>query len=328
LSTTKHIPIIASLRGISAIAVCLFHLIVTTQNNITNDFLLEFFNYGQKGVQVFFIISGIVIPLSMINKKYNYSSLKKFIVKRLIRIEIPYLATLLLSIIYLYTRNYTYYSENHEFPLSIKDIVLNLFYLTAFFENTKLVLTVFWTLAIEFQYYIFIALLLPMALSSKKLIKYAFNIIIISFPLFLNDNAFFPFWTAYFGLGIFYTLYLTKKYPLNEYLIFSLLSCCVIYYQQGIVDLIIGGSTLSVIHVFSEYGKNKIFTFLGAISYSLYLTHTLTGKVFIAFCSRLFSSEISILIIVLVGILISIGAAYIFWLFIEKPSQLASKKAI
>ncbi|NQY08622.1 MAG: hypothetical protein HRT71_03805 [Flavobacteriales bacterium] len=71
----NQILIINSLRGIAAIVVCLFHFVVRTTDYVQNETVLDVFLFGHKGVQLFFIISGIVIPLSMINSNYRVSVL-------------------------------------------------------------------------------------------------------------------------------------------------------------------------------------------------------------------------------------------------------------
>ena len=68
-----HLPIIDVLRGWAALSVCLFHYVCTTTGYIETKLITDLFNFGAKGVQVFFIISGMVIPLSMINLKYSYA---------------------------------------------------------------------------------------------------------------------------------------------------------------------------------------------------------------------------------------------------------------
>ena len=62
----KEISVINTLRGIAALVVCLYHFVCTTTDYIESQIILDIFSFGKKGVQIFFIISGIVIPLSML----------------------------------------------------------------------------------------------------------------------------------------------------------------------------------------------------------------------------------------------------------------------
>jgi peptidoglycan/LPS O-acetylase OafA/YrhL len=74
-SGTEYITIINSLRGLAALGVCVFHLVCFTPYPINNIALYDFFFYGKKGVEVFFIISGIVIPLSLYKYQYKLSQI-------------------------------------------------------------------------------------------------------------------------------------------------------------------------------------------------------------------------------------------------------------
>ena len=56
---SEHIEVINSLRGLAALAVCVYHFVCTTIGYVTNDQILDIFHFGSKGVQVFFIISGV-----------------------------------------------------------------------------------------------------------------------------------------------------------------------------------------------------------------------------------------------------------------------------
>ena len=93
---TTYIQVITLLRGLAALMVCLYHFICTTTDYITDEITLNIFHFGELGVSMFFMISGIVLPLSMINSNYKTSSWKSFLLKRIIRIEPPYLLAVLL----------------------------------------------------------------------------------------------------------------------------------------------------------------------------------------------------------------------------------------
>ncbi|MFN6038957.1 MAG: acyltransferase family protein, partial [Bacteroidota bacterium] len=143
------------LRGVAATLVCFYHFIYTTTDYFTNKILLSMSSYGKYGVQMFFVISGIVIPISMINGKYNYSSIFKFFAKRMLRIEIPFIVSIILAIIYLNLRNFIPTSYKIDLTPSFSDFILHLGYLVPFFDNAKWINPVYWTLGIEFQYYLF-----------------------------------------------------------------------------------------------------------------------------------------------------------------------------
>ncbi len=321
-----NIPVINSLRGLAALSVCLYHFVCTTTGYIQNQTLLDVFHYGSKGVQVFFIISGIVIPLSMIKLNYKWTHLYKFMIKRFIRIEPPYLAAVILGILYLYVRNFIPSSAQVDLFPSLKEILLHLGYLVPFFEDTNWINPVFWTLSVEFQYYLFLALTFPLVLSKQQLLRYLFYAILLLMPFTINyGQAFFTYWSAYFLMGILYILFKTKKITFVEFILVISIASILVFFNQSWVDLVIAYITLLIVHFFSDF-TNKFGEFLGKISYSLYLLHSIVGSAFVNFMSHRFTESYQKFLVITTGVLITIAFSYLFWKYIEKPSHNYAKK--
>lgn len=320
-----QIVIIHSMRGLAALSVSLYHFVVTTAGFISNEAILGVFQYGSKGVQLFFIISGIVIPLSLIKSRYKIKAVGKFLLRRFIRIEPPYLLAVVIGIIYLYARNLVPNATPIDLTPSVVEVLLHIGYLIPFFEAYEWINPVFWTLSIEFQYYLFLALFFPLVLSNKKALAWIFNMAILVMPLLIDGNAFFPQWASYFGLGIFYALYITDTYTLREFITLMLLCCIVVYFQQGLVDLAIALMTLVLVHVIPDFA-NRTGEFLGKISYSMYLLHTVVGATFINFMSRTVTSPGGKFCVILAGLILSLASAYLFWMVVERPSQIKARE--
>jgi peptidoglycan/LPS O-acetylase OafA/YrhL len=325
LSNKIHIPIIDVLRGFAALSVCLFHYVCTTTGYIHNELILQIFDFGSRGVQVFFIISGMVIPLSMITLGYKYAAFKVFILKRFIRIEPPYLVSVAIGVIYLYSRNFLLPAGTVDITPSFRDILLHLGYLIPFVDGAKWVNTVYWTLSVEFQYYLYLALIFPLVLNNKLVLRLLFYSLLLLPPFFVESEAFFFHWSAFFLLGIVYILWLTTKINKLEYFIITGLCMVSLAINNELIDLIVGVLTVAAIHFFKNftfnYGKR-----LGNISYSLYLLHTLIGGAFVNVMSHKFTLPYQKFIVIFLGVLISLASAAIFYRFIEKPSQQYTKK--
>jgi peptidoglycan/LPS O-acetylase OafA/YrhL len=320
-----HILVINSLRGIAAFSVVLYHFICTTQDFVHTDWILETFDYGQRGVQLFFIISGIVIPLSMIKSDYSLEHWKHFILKRFIRIEPPYLVAIAIGIIYLTGRNFIPGTAAVDLTPSIRDVGLHLGYLVPFFEDAKWINDVFWTLAVEFQYYLILSVLIPLLLSSKWALRFLFYGIFIGAGFMGTNYEFFPHWAPYFLMGIVYILYRKNRIDKIEMLILELILIGVNIYLLDWVDVLIAVSALSIIH-FGSHLKTGITLFLGKISYSLYLIHSLIGAAFINFLSHQCEYFWQKLLVVLGGILMSVFSAWLLYRFVEKPTHQFAKK--
>jgi proteic killer suppression protein len=93
-----NVPILDSLRAFAALSVCLFHFVCTTTDYIKTQWILDIFSVGSYGVQLFFVISGFVIPWSMYNANFKINHFFKFALKRFSRLEPPYIASLFFAI--------------------------------------------------------------------------------------------------------------------------------------------------------------------------------------------------------------------------------------
>lgn len=320
-----HIEILNSLRGIAATAVCFYHFVCTTVDFVDNEFMLNIFHYGQKGVQLFFIISGIVIPLSLIKSDYSLRHWKNFIVKRFIRIEPPYLVAVGIGIFYLFIRNYIPGTVENDLTPSFTTILMHIGYLIPFFEGHNWISPVFWTLAVEFQYYLALSVLFPLVLSSKLAVRIIFYAIFIGAGFLALPDGLFPHWAPYFLAGIVYILWLKQKIGNAEYWILNIVLAPCIYSLLGGVDLGIAIVSLMTIHYFANF-KTKITLFLGKISYSLYLLHAMVGGAFVNYLSHIYTATYQKVIIVLIGFGISVISAYFLYRFVEKPSHNYAKK--
>ena len=80
------------LRGFAALAVVLFHLLIAV-NQTAGDWIWpvfeKLFSYGHLGVDMFFVISGFVIRLSVRNAEHTLGYLFRFAVRRSIRLDPP-----------------------------------------------------------------------------------------------------------------------------------------------------------------------------------------------------------------------------------------------
>src|SRR5882724_10180383 len=104
------------LRGIAALGVTLGHLVNSDPLRFSQLPILQYVTgYGHLGVQVFFVISGFVIPYSMYFGNYKINNISKFVLKRLSRLEPPYIISIFVCIILAYTATLTPYYKG-PFP--------------------------------------------------------------------------------------------------------------------------------------------------------------------------------------------------------------------
>lgn len=278
----KRLLELDSLRGIAALGVCFLHY--------------GFFKYGCTGVDLFFMISGFVIYMSVSNAK----NIKGFFVLRAIRLYPAYWLAIVIAII---IEKYTGIFDIPAFKWNF--VIGNLTMLQPLFRAQDII-SVFWTLYIEINFYLLIA-----ALWYFNQLKNIENIILIGMLLitaaimpyqYLNINA--AWYNRYFVITrgllpiinhfhlfaagiVFYTIY-TKGINLWRTLLL-LLSFILVYvthpvggrvfywlnvYQHLFCCLCFYITFFIVIYHKAYFLRFKFLYLLGIISYPFYLVHT------------------------------------------------------
>ena len=323
MTEKKYLSSLHFLRGFAALAVCLFHF---TNGNSTyfsdHNLIKTIGSYGHYGVEIFFVISGVVIPFSMHKGGYELKNFKIFLLKRIIRIEPPYLISIIIVIVLGYASTLSSYYRGEPFQPNLINLLCHLGYLNAFFQYDWLN-PVYWTLAIEFQYYLLIALIFPL-LSSKKTYVWIFTIIIFNLlSLALPSHNFIFSYSLYFTIGIIMHKFLVGEIP--SYLYYSIISILSIFlFIKFDLPGIISG-LIPVILIFSQL-ENKIFKFFGNISYSVYLLHVPVGMRIINLSENFISSDIARYSVILFATTCTIAVSYIFYTYVELPCKISSHK--
>ncbi len=323
LNNKAQIPFINNLRGVASLCVCLYHFIYCTTNYVSDENILSVAYYGQYGVTLFFIISGMVIPLSLLRADYTVFKWHKFFLKRVIRIEPPYLVAIALSIIIIIARQKIL--NDNAVTFNFNQIVLHLGYLIPFFEHYTWLNEVFATLAIEFQYYLAMSVLILLVIKGGAIGRFIFYTVMLVLPFFYNNTFFFPAYSAMFLMGICWSLFYVNKISLIEFIVVLLLSGAMVYFKFGHIDGIMGLCIVIAVQFLNRY-SNKLFDFFGNISYSLYLVHPLIGASIINVLSHSYFLSWQKPVVILFGLLITILSSYIMYRFVEKPTQLLSKR--
>lgn len=313
----KYLPSLDLLRGFASISVCLFHFVIITRFSFPSLFR-DLFNYGHLGVQVFFVVSGFVIPFSMSKVDYTLDKIKTFFAKRLFRLEPPYIA----SIILIFFLNFIFYLSPyyHEELLNInfKQLFFHLGYLNSIFEEGW-INQVYWSLGIEFQYYILIAFIFKF-LNGNTIVWLTAYILLSFLSIIITANSLIFTHLPFFIIGILIFRFVTLKDSKYTFTILLLITFLFILYKSNYnIPLLI--SAILPLPFFFIQKYLRIGRFLGNISYSLYLIHIPIGqriiKIGIDYTYNLYTE--TLLIIVTFGL--TILCSYIFYELIEKPSK-------
>jgi peptidoglycan/LPS O-acetylase OafA/YrhL len=333
---------IHGLRGVAAMSVVLYHLSGNLKNELETlpEIILSIFSYGYLGVPIFFVISGFVISYGIGSDKVTAKYAGNFILRRSIRIDLTYWASIFMALLLLTFKNMIL--ETQEETPSFLSIVLHMFYLQDLLNVDPVISVVYWTLCLEIQFYLFYILSVWV---SQKYLPHQFATILlllmiiplgiysITLDLGFNENPatglFISNW-HYFLMGILVSQAVRRK-AYSTCILFAWLIIEVVF-QMGmeVKPYALAGiaTTLSIFLMWKLNALNTLFTgkpltYLGTISYTLYLVHPDIGWKVISFGKLLLGNDITLLggvILLITGIVSSILVAHIFHLLFEKPT--------
>ena len=277
---------------------------------IPNDEIRNYEAFGAKGVNKFYIISGFVIVYAMTNNGYKFMYYAKYVLNRIIRIIPTYAITIFA--IFIFSQIICY----KTFDWDWKQILSNLTFTVDSWEGQKWINPVFITLKVEFQFYLALGLLLPIIMKNNFLKFFIYSAWLLSGRMTYEEQTFLLY-SPYFITGItLFEIYSNKEIILNSVILACLF--LFVFYYHDLQDTII--MLMTVILILWLKINSGLIAFYGKISYSLYLTHGLTGGWFLFFTTKDNYFHINHGFAILIALALSILGAYFFHLLIEKPS--------
>lgn len=272
----EKIQTIEFARGLAALFVVWYHLTFIFRQGEDASILGMSGALGFLGVEVFFVLSGFIIPFSINNSTGNYGirSLKGFMLRRILRIEPPYIASILFSLLVGYAATLSSSYGGIPFVFDPAQIALHLGYLIPFTEKSW-INVVYWTLAYEFAYYLGVGLLFPYIGRNGTKIAFCCIAAILLLSIFFS---YIPGYWALFIIGFStYRLYAHDRREVVAIMAIILSVAC-LFYLNMIPHAITAIATSALIFWNKNlpevgYRFRRILGFLGMISYSLYLTH-------------------------------------------------------
>lgn len=280
-------------------------------------------------MQAFFVISGFVIPYSLHHRSYRLTDGGNFLFRRLKRLEPPYFACIFLVLFIQLIVSFTPGYQGNADSLTVAQLLSHVAYLNAVLGYSWLN-PVFWTLAIEFQYYIFTALIFPLLNSQRKSAR-ILTLLGVSTAgvLGFGNEALLPHWLPLFAIGMAAYFGIVGHVNHLEFVllmpILGLVAGLVTSGQEALVGMMTG----IAIYALAQKRIHSLLTplaWLGVLSYSIYLIHMPIGLRVINLAARYTESTGLRYAAILVALTVSIGTAFVFWRLIEVPSQKWAKR--
>lgn len=314
----SQIEVITALRGVAALSVAWYHFTIS-DGFLQSGWLKASGIYGWQGVDIFFVISGFIIPFSLYQMRYRMAMhAGRFLLKRVIRIDPPYLATIALTIVLWYLAAATPGFRGPPPSVELIQLLAHLGYLNSFLGGPWL-LPIFWTLALEFQFYILVALIFPLITHATAWIRYCALGALCGSVFMMPDRAFVFHYLGPFVLGILTFQKYVGLTSVRCYLLVLPIVLAITLASLSIASAVAALITALII-AFLRIPRVAPLVFLGGISYSLYLVHLPIGGRVVNLGARFAHTTAMQIIVLAAAIAISIFAAYLMHRFVERPA--------
>jgi peptidoglycan/LPS O-acetylase OafA/YrhL len=141
-----------AMRGLAALMVCFYHF----GRGLPDGSIKDACTYGNLGVDIFFVISGFVIPLWLDRTGGGWGQIPLFLWKRFIRLYPAYLFASLCGLVLWWGSGHFPGFRGEPVGISGTAVFANLFFLCDI-VGQPWVVPVSWSLAIEWQFYLAVA---------------------------------------------------------------------------------------------------------------------------------------------------------------------------
>jgi peptidoglycan/LPS O-acetylase OafA/YrhL len=193
------------------------------------------------------------------------------------------------------------------------------------FAGEDWIIPVFWTLAVEAQYYFLIAVSFPLLVHRSILIRYGVLSGRVVAPLLAGLGPTVFTWSALFSVGILCYLKASRLIGSPGFWICLGAACVSHLLTKGSLSAGVGAATgLAILYCPEVRARSLIW--IGGISYSLYLLHPLVGGRVMNLAVRWPDTPIIQGLAILLGVLLSLSASAVFFKLIEEPSHQISRR--
>jgi peptidoglycan/LPS O-acetylase OafA/YrhL len=310
-----------TLRGLSALAVCWFHF---SGNRLVGSGLIrDSGRYGWLGVEVFFVVSGFVVSFALQRSGYRLGNYNTFLLKRVARLYPPYLASVAVAFGLLVA--YSLYKQQPRVDFNSVDLLLHLGFLNDFFGKFWLN-SIYWSLAIEMQFYLLIGLLFPLLFSEGVVRRYVGYALLI-LPVVILPSSIFVFHFGFlFLMGVVTLQYSSGSLKHFEYVMLLGVGSLGVFFLLGLPA--VTAALLAVASINFVKRGVPLLDSLGKVSYSFYLLHSSIGSLILFLLIRFVfnGSEVEKLVGLLVSVAATIVLATIAYYLIERPAIICSAK--
>lgn len=340
---TQRLAVVDGLRAIAAPMVAWHHIHATTMGLVPllPVFANQVFDDFRVGVQIFFIVSGFAIAQSLAGITATFGTFGRFVVRRVIRLDPPFWLSIVLAVCVFRMADLFQHRPVEPLP-TLSTIIANATY-TQPFVGSVLLMDIYWTLMVEFQFYLVFFFLTWLGQWIGKRDARFYFAPILAMTLWgwgvryrgwsLPHNGFWllSHWHT-FALGISCSYLYQKKWPAWSVPVMCAVALVVSGLRLKIAD-VTGICTAMFLWLALQRGAqgrwlaHPCVQWMAGISYSLYLLHPLFGQRVGNFFSRfLGGSGFVPVVIALLSLTITIVAAWVYARLVERPAIILAQK--
>jgi peptidoglycan/LPS O-acetylase OafA/YrhL len=336
--TSTKFTLVQALRGFAALWVVLFHAaegkhLESIRASTPTWLFNAVFEWGHYGVSIFFALSGFVIAHSLRNASATPRYVGKFIVRRSIRLDPPYWATIALMII---QQSIEARIKGTVAPdISGAQLFAHLFYAQDLTGYTQ-INVVFWTLCFEIQFYVGFMLLLMIERMIGERAGWIVKAVMLGAALAgalqlykgLPGGVALIMWHSFFvGVAAYWAGQGSRAWVAA----LALLVLAILAGQS--TGAMMSAATAVLLYFAFRSGRiatmmgSKPLQWLGMVSYSLYLTHNIfTGSAYWAMRKVMPAGLASEAVQLVLATGICLVGAYALWWLVERPAHDFAKR--
>ncbi len=256
--------------------------------------------------------------MKKIFREYSISDAPTFLMRRMIRIEPPYIISIIIVIGLWHLSFLTPGFAGSRPEYSFLQILAHFLYLAPLTGHNWLQ-PVYWSLAYEFAYYIFMALFLPSLIRCSAI--YWGGLIILYVVIFVS---FVPTRCFLFIMGFVVFKHKSANGGWFETGVVLATATLSMSFLGAPIQGLVGAATAILILVcFGLEFRGllrRLVVYLSSLSYSLYLVHVPIGGRVVNFGRRIVDTALEAMFISFCALIISLCAAWILWYLVELPA--------
>lgn len=324
-ATLPYLPGLDNIRGAGALGVCTYHFVaglLPEREQVV--FMRELFSQVYLGIYVFFIVSGYVLPYSLLRQDYHVSRLWSFLTRRFVRINPPaYLAMLLVLGQWYVIDNFVNHNHSYTNDISAGRLLHN-FFLSVSFSKYNWIVGACWTLAIEWQFYALTGLLFPVLFKHRWAGWWFVGLNVALSGLYFLHIPGIPYFTYLTDVPLFALGGATLLWQREKLSGLAYGACLVLFTALTVLHFDILTAKAAVLTVLAIVFINKPIPGLasvGKISYSLYLTHMLVGRMTEFLLVKIITPDSDLHRTIIVGLCFvsALVVASLFYSWVERP---------